>query len=78
MEVWGGERIEPTNPKTKDTDSKQNGEVQLPPAVPQMESGGRFQTNGDLQTNPSSLPNVEPRDRVQGWVFCWGYCRLKG
>ena len=36
-----------------------NGEPQLPPAAPSMQSGGGFQTDGELQTKPPAAPSME-------------------
>lgn len=36
-----------------------NEELQLPLVVPNMKSGKGFQTNGELQTKPSAIPNME-------------------
>lgn len=46
-----------------------NEELQLPPAIPTVEYGERLQTNGQSQTQPSAVPNMESRDRAKGWGF---------
>lgn len=43
--------------------------MQLPPAVPNTESGEGFQINEKLQTNLPIVPNVESGDRSKGWGF---------
>ena len=42
-----------------------------------MESGGRIQTNGELQTKLSAISNVESRDRTKIGVFHLGNYILK-
>lgn len=49
-----------------------NGELQLPPSIPNVESGEGFQTNGEWQTKPSAVPKVESRGTAQGWGFAPG------
>ena len=54
--------------------SQTNGELQLWPVVPKVEWGEGFQTNRELQTKPSSVPNTESRDSTRAGFRC--YCRL--
>lgn len=46
-----------------------NGEVQLPPVAPKVESGGEFQTNRVLQTKLLAAPNMESGNRTKGLGF---------
>lgn len=91
MESATWERIGPADSKEwgLQTDSRQNGVLQLPPAVPSMESRGWFQTNGELQAKLSAALSMESRDRAKGWDFplYWqkprdvtasSHCSLKG
>lgn len=66
-----GKRIEPAKPKEWGLwiDSKQNRELQLPPTVPNMEFEERFQANGELYSNPSSVLITESGNRIKAWSF---------
>ena len=72
--VWDlrlGKGLNQQTPRTEASriDSKHNGELQLPPTVPNTEFGEEFQANVELHTKPSSVPNVESGNRIKGWGF---------
>lgn len=67
--LWKGLNQQTPRTEASRIDSKQNGELQLPPTVPSTEFGEEFQANVELHTKPSSVPNVESGNRIKGWGF---------
>lgn len=71
MELWTGGKDWINRPQRMGTGDwlHTNGELQLPPSMPSVESGERFQMNREWQIKPSAVASIESRGRGKGWHF---------